>query len=205
MFLDSGDGIVFKGAIGPWYRHDKEEFHLTREAARELIALAVETYSQSFGGPPAELFIHGKVGFDDEEWRGFSESVDSSRTNVVGVKIREDGDLRLFRHARHPVLRGTAWIRHPRAGHLWTRGLTPRLKSYIGREVPRPLRVEIMRGEADMQVVLSDVLALTKLNYNTCMLADGVPVTLRFADAVGEILTAGPVGPDNPLPFKHYI
>jgi hypothetical protein len=62
-----------------------------------------------------------------------------------------------------------------------------------------------MRGEADMQVVLSDVLALTKLNYNTCMLADGVPVTLRFADAVGEILTAGPVGPDNPLPFKHYI
>ena len=56
-----------------------------------------------------------------------------------------------------------------------------------------------------MQVVLSDVLALTKLNYNTCMLADGVPVTLRFADAVGEILTAGPVGPDNPLPFKHYI
>jgi hypothetical protein len=29
-------------------------------------------------------------------------------------------------------------------------------------------------------------MALTKLNYNTCLLSDGIPVTLRFADAVGE-------------------
>ncbi len=52
---------------------------------------------------------------------------------------------------------------------------------------------------------LQDVLALTKLNYNTCMLADGQPVTLKFADAVGEILTAGPLTEIPPLPFKHYI
>ena len=32
------------------------------------------------------------------------------------------------------------------------------------------------------------------------------PVTLRFADAVGEILTAGPQKPDlSPLPFRYYI
>ena len=31
-------------------------------------------------------------------------------------------------------------------------------------------------------------------------------VTLRFADSVGEILTAGPTDSDQPpLPFKHYI
>jgi hypothetical protein len=32
-----------------------------------------------------------------------------------------------------------------------------------------------------------------------------MPVTLKFADAVGEILTSGPVGGEVPLPFKHYI
>lgn len=37
-----------------------------------------------------------------------------------------------------------------------------------------------------------DVLNLTKLNFNACIYGDGLPVTLRFADAVGEILTAGP-------------
>ena len=38
--------------------------------------------------------------------------------------------------------------------------------------------------------VLKDILALTKLNYNACIYADGEPVTLRFADKIGEILTA---------------
>jgi len=46
---------------------------------------------------------------------------------------------------------------------------------------------------------------LTKLNYNACIFADGLPVTLRFADAVGEILTSGPMENIPPLPFKHYI
>jgi hypothetical protein len=31
------------------------------------------------------------------------------------------------------------------------------------------------------------VLALTKLNYNSCQYADGAPIKLKFADAVGEV------------------
>src|SRR5262245_60836967 len=36
MFLDSGDGLVFKGDVGPWYAPDTGEFHLDRQSAREL-------------------------------------------------------------------------------------------------------------------------------------------------------------------------
>jgi len=63
----------------------------------------------------------------------------------------------------------------------------------------------INKGEADIGVVLKDILALTKLNYNTCIFGDGMPITLKFADAVGEILTAGPIKDVPPLPFGHYI
>lgn len=53
---------------------------------------------------------------------------------------------------------------------------------------------------------MSDVFTLTKLNYNTCIYSDGVPVTLKFADMIGEILTAGPIQNDlPPLPFRYYI
>jgi hypothetical protein len=60
-------------------------------------------------------------------------------------------------------------------------------------------RSEKMREQFHVQ-------GLTKLNFNACIYGDGQPVTLRFADAVGEILTAG----HNflklrPLPFKFYI
>jgi hypothetical protein len=79
------------------------------------------------------------------------------------------------------------------------------LQTYPGREVPNALSIEVCRGEADLHVVLRDIMALTKLNYNACNFADGRPITLKFSNAVGEILTAGPHKKEPPLPFRHYI
>jgi hypothetical protein len=89
---------------------------------------------------------------------------------------------------------------------LWTRGWTPRLATYPGLEVPNPLSVDICRGSASIETVLNDIMALTKLNYNACLFADGSPITLKFANAVAEVLTAGPLPSGGaPLPFMYYI
>lgn len=204
MFLDSGDGVVFKGALGPWHVPGRGEFHLTRHAARQLMDLALKSYNEKKGSAPKELFIHGKIRFDNEEWKGFCDAVDSS-TRLVGVRIRDESDFKLYRKGKHPVLRGLAYIRDARTAYLWTKGFTPRLQTYPGREVPRPVLIDVCRGDADIQTVLNDIMALTKLNYNACIFADGYPVTLKFADAVGEILTAGPFDKIPPLPFRYYI
>jgi hypothetical protein len=71
--------------------------------------------------------------------------------------------------------------------------------------VPNALIVELNKGEAPLETVLQDILTLTKLNYNTCIFGDGLPITLKFANAVGEMLTAGPIKDIPPLPFSHYI
>jgi len=102
-------------------------------------------------------------------------------------------------------MRGLAYARDERTGYMWTKGFIPRLQTYPGMEVPSPLLVDICKGYADIKVVMQDLMALTKLNYNACIFADGLPVTLRFADAIGEILTSGPMENIPPLPFKHYI
>lgn len=75
---------------------------------------------------------------------------------------------------------------------------------YVGRGVPNPLSLDMTHGQASIKTS-SRTLALTKLNYNACAFADGVPITLKFADDVGEVLTAGAVAPDVPLPFMYYI
>ena len=205
MFLDSGDGVVFKGAVGPYYSPNKDEFHLKKDEAERLISLAMETYKQNNGGvPPREMFIHGKVRYSDEEWKAFQSAVDA-RTNLVGIRIREENGLKLFRKEACPILRGMAYVAGTKKAFLWTNGYIPRILTYPGREVPKPLLIDICRGDAEINLVLSDIMALTKLNYNSCIYADGIPVTLRFADAVGEILTAGPLEDIPPLSFKHYI
>lgn len=206
MFLDSGDGVVFRGAVGPWLTSTDHDFHLPKEKAKALMALVVDAYRKNHAGAaPRELFIHGKTRFSAEEWDGFKETV-PPETNVVCVRIREDSGMKLYRHGTMNIARGLGWVKSPWMAYLWTKGFVPRLQTYAGREVPNPLSIEVCRGEADIKQVMADVLALTKLNYNACIYGDGVPVTLRFADAVGEILTAAPrKGELPPLPFRYYI
>ncbi|TPW33639.1 hypothetical protein FJU08_00655 [Martelella alba] len=204
MFLSSGDGVVFKGAVGPWYSEVNGQYQLSKEKAAELMDMVVKAYCDSHDRPPTELFIHGQAAFGDDEWAGFASSVPEG-TKLVGVRIKRQTEIKLFRFGDRPVLRGTAMIAGARKAYLWSVGFTPRLNTYPGREVPNPLTVDIVRGETDIETVLADLLSLTKLNFNNAGFSDGLPVTLRFADLVGEILTAGPTDNTPPLPFKYYI
>jgi hypothetical protein len=206
MFLNSGNGVVFRGALGPWRSSKSREFHLNHEKAQELVAEVVRAYTRDHGSPPEELFIHGRQRFSDPEWQGFSAAVPNG-TRLVGVRIRPTQDLRLFRpDTDMPVLRGTAVTMSKREGYLWTTGYIPRLRTYPGFETPKPIMVEVNRGDVDLMTVMRDVLALTKINYNACDYSSGLPVTLKFADRVGEILTASPRGMQAPpMPFRFYI
>ncbi len=205
MFLDSGDGLVFKGAVGPWFSETTKEYHLPREQALDLMKMVVEGYTREHGEPPNELFIHGRTRFNDAEWEGYEEAVPEG-TDLVGVRIRDGRDLKLYTPGQDSVLRGTVFLQTRRKGYLWTRGYIPRLKTYPGREVPNPLSIEVCRGDGVLEKVMRDIMGLTKVNFNACIFADGYPVTLRFADQVGEILTAAPLTQGlPPLPFKHYI
>lgn len=167
---------------------------------------AIADFRVKRGEEPLEIFIHGRTRLDDLEWQGFLDAA-GNKTKVVGVTIRKSDYFRLYREDSDlPILRGLSLIDGKRHAFLACNGFVPRLQTYYGSEVPIPLAIHIQRGDADMEVVLRDILGLTKLNYNSCRHSDGMPVTLKFADAVGEILTSGPPSKDDPpLPFRHYI
>lgn len=207
MFLSEGDGVVFRGANGPWQTAD-EEFHLEKDAAKKLIRTVLETYKSKFGTYPRELFIHGRTRFNREEWQAFEEAVPAG-TTIVGVRIRPGhGEMKLFRVGDYPCLRGTAVLLDDRNAYLWTSGYLPRLDTYIGPETPNPIFITVLRstGESpNLHVVLRDILSLTKINYNACNYSDAVPVTIRFADKVGEVLVMGSAKGVERQPFKFYI
>jgi len=205
MFLSDGDGVVFRGALGPWYSPKTGEFHLDTDSARALIDMVVEEYRRLHGRPPRELFVHAKSAFTAREWTGFSEGCPEA-TQIVGVQIRDARDaLKLFRTGRYPVIRGTAAMQSERNAYLWTTGYVPRLDTYMGPETPNPIQVKVSRGECALDTVLSDVLGLTKINFNSCSFNDRLPVTIRFADAVGDVLISAPLEGEPKLPFKYYI
>jgi hypothetical protein len=207
MFLNEGDGVVFRGANGPWKTGDYE-FHLKAPAAKNLLTLVLKTYSETHGGPPKELFIHGQTYFNDEEWNAFVEAA-PKETNVIGVRIRSTGgETKLFRDGDYPVLRGTALLLDDQTAYLWTTGYVPQLDTYIGPETPNPLHITVMsskNAKLDIRTVLGDIMGLTKINYNSCNFNDGLPVTVRFARMVGDVLTMGSAKGEERQPFKFYV
>lgn len=204
MFLHTGEGIVFKGAVGSWGSEKPGEYHLSKEKAEDIVTRCVKAYDDWHHKPPKELFIHGRTAFSREEIEGFRSAAPPG-TSVTGIQIRKPNDLKLFREGRRAVLRGLGLQINNRNAFLWTSGYVPSLLTYPGREVPTPLKVRIVFGDTDLNQVLADIVALTKLNFNACIFSDGLPVTLRFADDIGEILTAIPEVSSKPLPFRHYI
>jgi hypothetical protein len=184
------------------------EYHLQPTAAKDLIAKVLETYIEKHKVAPRELFIHGQTSFNTDEWRAFEEAV-PVETNVVGVRIKTTGgETKLFRDGDYPVLRGTALILDERNANLWTTGYVPQLDTYIGPETPNPLFITVLRSKQTMpevKTVLSDIMGLTKINYNSCNFNDGLPVTVRFANMVGEVLTMGSAKGTERQPFKYYV
>ncbi|OOO02586.1 MAG: hypothetical protein USCGTAYLOR_01165 [Chromatiales bacterium USCg_Taylor] len=206
MFLDSGDGLVFKGALGPWHSPDTEQFHLSYDAAKDLVSRVLTGYRKSTGSDPQEVFVHGRTMFNSDEIDGFREAAGRD-VRIVGVTIKKDKTLKLFRETgTTPILRGSSLVVGSDTAYVWTKGYVPRLQRYPGWEVPNCLKIQTRAKGIAIETIVDDIRMLTKLNYNACSFADGLPVTLKFADAVGEILTAAPSTDDPPpLPFRHYI
>lgn len=204
MFLDSGDGMVFRGNVGPWWNPKTKQFHLKRVDSKALISRSLAAFLKRFGNYPEQIFIHSRTYFDDEEWSGFEEAT-FGKSDIIGVRITERTSLKLYRGNDYCFPRGMMLKVSDNQAYLWTKGFIPRIKTQMGLEVPSPLDITITRGKENIEVVCRDILSLTKLNYNACIYGDGVPVTLKFADSIGEILTAGADNNVGVLTFKHYI
>lgn len=205
MFLQNGEGYVFRGAVGPWYSAKRRSYHLSYDAAKQIGEMVSEHYSDPRHKAPAEIFIHGRTAFDEEEWRGFCHGLPRS-AKVYGVRVKKTNVLRVYSAHKYPIMRGHVLVEGEKRAWLWTNGYIPALETFLGLGVPKPILVDVVQGEYSIEQICADILALTKLNYNACRYSEGLPITIKFANAVGEILTAGEVPEEyRKLQFKYYI
>jgi len=139
------------------------------------------------GRHPERLVVHKTSKYTQAEIQGFEDALCNLGIAYDLVSLTK-APLRLIRWGQYPVPRGAVYAFSDNDAHLYTKGFVPDLQTYPGNHIPSPFWVQKARGDSSIRTICSEILMLTKLNWNTADFCCGVPITLSFARNVGEVL-----------------
>lgn len=191
-FTAAGDGYVLRGSPFDWDagRYNRSP-HLDQAASAALMRAVLDLYKkQNRGSLPTRLVVHKTSRFWDEELAGFEDACEYvPRKDFVALG---DRGIQFYRTGEYPPLRGTYMKFSDENLLLYTSGYIPYLRTYPGPRVPRPLEILEHYGDTPWDALLQEILALTKMNWNSADFAIGMPVTVAFSRSVGQVLAELP-------------
>ena len=190
VFTHNGEGMVLRGVDVVLDEITKEP-HMTEKQSNALLSEAIKTYIEKANHGPARIVIHKTTLFSEEERIGFERVIGTHSKDLVTISDRHP--FRFARSGQYPVLRGTMVEMTPTKCLLYTTGYIPRIRTYPGHRIPKPLLVTHL-GDSQMSEICSEIMGLTKLNWNTTAFATYLPITLEFAQKVARILSELPEG-----------
>ncbi|WP_143204032.1 argonaute/piwi family protein [Streptomyces kebangsaanensis] len=188
VFNERGDGAVVRGGTAQISKNDRQP-HLTLSDARQLLLDALAEYRTTHGHQPARIVVHKTSNFTQGKIDGFHEAADMRDIDHVDMLwIQRRGAPYLYRTGQLPPLRGTTVRLDARSMLLYTRGSVPHFRTYPGMYIPQPLLIRAASQGTDPLAASTDILALSKMNWNNAQLDERDPLTLRTAYRVGSIL-----------------
>jgi hypothetical protein len=204
VFNERGEGIIVKGAQAQLDKDDRQP-HLSEDDARLLLSNAISVYRKEHRTSPARLVVHKTSKMTESEMRGLQAAADQHQIDVIDLIGIRRSLTRLFRDGTYPPLRGTFLTLQRSTGLLYLRGSVNFFESYPGMYVPRPLEFSVARAETSLEQLASEMLSLSKLNWNNTQFDGGEPITVRAARRVGDILKCVPEGATVQPSFRFYM
>jgi hypothetical protein len=194
VFNERGDGVVVRG--GPATRSTEDrQLHLREADAYELLRGALKTFRAEHKHLPARIVVHKTSPFDENESAGMMRAVnDQDVESGELIWVSQGTGVRLFRMGAQPPLRGTFVELEPQYGLLYTRGAVEYYGTYPGMYVPRPIALRPAIAERPIAELAAEALALSKMNWNSTQFDGRLPVTIRTARDVSDVVRRLPEG-----------
>jgi hypothetical protein len=205
VFDEKGEGLRFLlfPLENPVWR-SKNPF-MTQEDARRLFSLVRKTYQDMNNARPERVVVHKTTYFSGDEIKGISEALDgidemelltiyqSTPFRAIQSEARSNNGNNI-EISNWPVMRGTVEPLDAFSFLLWTQGdvlgIGGKYRHFYqeGRGIPAPLLVKRFRGRMPLEEVASDILKLTKMNWNNLQFYNRLPVTISFAQKISNIV-----------------
>lgn len=150
---------------------------------------------------PERVVFHKRTPFIAEEREGLRDGL-SGIKQIDMLEIQIDHAFRYlasveksngkFDEDNYPVRRGTVLKLDDYTALLWAHGATsalnPRLRYFQGkRRIPAPLTVRHHAGKTPLQELASEILGLSKMDWNTFDLYTKFPATLQSSGKIAKI------------------
>lgn len=201
LYNARGEGLQFRlGRIENPIIRGKNPFMSLDDARR-----TGETIRQLFFDArmhlPSRVVVHKRTPFTEDEQKGLIQGLEGV-PNVELIEITVEESLRYLASKlvngkpvidKFPIPRGSVVVLDKTSALLWVHGVTPnamnpRFKYYQGkRRIPTPLLIRRYKGQSDLTQVATEILGLSKMNWNTFDYYSRLPATLDSASAIAKV------------------
>lgn len=178
---------AIKGQTIPRDQKINKQPYLKAEQAKDILKRVCQKYVDEAGYPPHRIVVHKTSKFVEDEILGFRECLKDNVGQVDMVSMRGTG-LRLITNGISEIQRGSLVEIENSRHFLFTSGFVDDWESYPGPHIPSPLELDFGLC-SDPILCAKEILALTKMNWNSAEGIGRIPITLSFAQQVGMIMT----------------
>lgn len=179
----------------------KKNPYLSEDEAYRVGLTIKDLFYHSFSEMPKRVVIHKRTPFRKDEIKGLVESLSCAGVKSIDlIEISYEDDLKCFalnyNHTDvdgYPVRRGMSFPVNGNTMYLYTHGIAPSVisenRKYFqgGKSVPLPLKVVRHYGSSDMAQIASEILGLSKMNWNSFNLYSKLPCTIESSNEIARI------------------
>jgi hypothetical protein len=174
---------------------------MSYEDARNLGETIRHLFYETSMKLPGRVVIHKQTCFRKEEQEGLMAGL-SGVSEIEMLEINFDSALRYissvpkkeggFDEDNYPVRRGTILQQDNLSALIWVHGVTdavqPGLRYFKGkRRIPTPIMVKRYAGNSDLITIGNEILALSKMDWNSADMYSQLPATIQSSRQIAKI------------------
>ena len=202
IYSSDGQGMKYKlSKIHDVTFDKKKNPYLSEDEAYRIGINIKELFYRSFSELPKRVVIHKRTPFRKEEIKGLVESLSSAGIKDIELlEITYEDNLKCFAYNYNttqidgfPVRRGLCFPLNDNTMYLYTHGIAPSVissnRKYIqgGKTIPFPLKVVKHYGSSNIAQIATEILGLSKMNWNSFGLYTKLPCTVQSSNEIARI------------------
>lgn len=204
IYNAQGQGLKYKlSRVDDCYIDRKNNPFLSYQDAYKFGVLIRELFFNAMGDLPTRVVVHKRTHFKKDEINGIVDSLKKSgieQIDLIEICFEENArflslhikDDQFVPHS-FPLSRGICFLLDSTSALLWTHGIVPSVKTdfrnyYLGgKNIPVPLRIKKHYGASNISAIATEILGLTKMNWNSFDLYSKFPATIQTSNEIARI------------------